>query len=569
MGAIGGSCHMEIRTRYLKEGIKKCSFYQYHYPKWKKTVQDLKQYRQAPYGKWAEWADCFLEVFQPVWEEAFKDDSPTKYWDIRSILLDANHEKHLFLTKMNQVGDGQLWREWVDLRLDSRAHEDESNDFRLLSVQVMLGKFYRLRTAVEDFQSHLIRDINILSDVLAIPSWLWADLLELDPKVADMLKDYVESLDGPLFTFTLDMDKRQADYYEKEQYQELLESLATNDLITVERMRPRLEGMRNFTEEHHYVCSLLYAIDDSLLVNALCPIERPFVVSSLCHMPMFQYDVKLFSKISQAGGLWAQIEVAHHLLSLLQERDLTSEFQSMLFEELTDVWELLFSHQDQLIYQWLLTICKPWDKVQERDISMLARSIGQALVDEGDELLFTYALKTWEPFLNGKTLEHLFMELNDYLYNNNHSDLLKGLHQGIIAIWLKKVLARYFNKKHATTYPITFLENPVIGALISQEKNPKRLAHSIKKILDRWDDIEIKWYRGPEREKAEKDALLMALLVFSHVSSNSPSPKETFDGLKERVLFLTCDRRNWERAEDNSLVQPSILAEIERAWVEE
>ena len=61
----------------------------------------------------------------------------------------------------------------------------------------------------------------------------------------------------------------------------------------------------------------------------------------------------------------------------------------------------------------------------------------------------------------------------------------------------------------------------------------------------------------------------MALLVFSHVSSNSPSPKETFDGLKERVLFLTCDRRNWERAEDNSLVQPSILAEIERAWVEE
>lgn len=568
MESIGGSSNMEIRAKFLNEGLKKWTFYQYHYPKWKQTLKEFEHNEQALNEKWITWADCFTKCFQPVWEKAFQKDSPTEYWDVRSTLKDADEAQQKFLYNMNQFGDAPIWEWWMELRFNGDRHENDNDEFCLLSIKTMIGLFHLIQSNESSTfeKDHLIKDMSILVEALAIPPWLWSDLLELEPTITDFLKTHIRGLKKPYFTFEVSV-QGDIKHHEKARYSELFKILERNDLLEIERLRHSFDGIQ-ILGQYYYVLMLLYSLDKNLLVDLLCPIEQPFVISNLCNTLMFKNDLELFSLISKVGGKWAQIEVANHLLGLLLERDLSSYFKPLLYDELTAVLQLLFSYHDQQIYQWLLDYFRPWEELPNNNIPMLAACIGNALVASECGSSFSKALKNWDPFIHRNKLEEFLIEIDKYFYNNGDHEMLKFLHQGIISVWIRMVLGRYFNKKYTNNIvPITFLENAAIRAISSQGKSPNRILRIITQLLNRIDAIETKWYRDSTIENAEKDALFMALLVFSYVLTNSSSTDSFKEDVKKRIFLKTRDQRNWKISKDDMLEKPFILESIEKAWV--
>lgn len=606
MGEIGGACHMAAENRYLEAHRKNWGYYQYHSSQWNLLLEKLDE-EIIHLQTWGSWFEGFVLFYSSVLSEqahfgqlfthSWRDGQKVKRFllDCHGLTDERNEEKeHYEVQRFLETSRMDLdpawieaWKSWLlsgwfpKLR-DQRFSSEEEKNFRLMALRLLLGGLFNLTKQADDTEmsqmDYRVKRLCLFAVFFDFPGWHWRALLNRIEGSKNILQRVLKqtinpNLDKPLIKLSISLHKEGKGTAEEQFFIQLQHAIKNEDVLAVDRMRMQIPMRRALlTGWIAAWLDLAYTIQPEWLAILVTPEEGPFIVESICAHPFFEHDLRLLQAIAERADIWGKIEIANHLLDLLNDRHQRLSYRLLIYNHLYQITKKLFELNRPDIVLWVFDRWLPWREnhtIRTTHINLLwlARVVGQALVHSGNPGLVRDLFRLWKPInLMDRRLEKVLIVVREEL--KNQEDLLDEWNQGLIRLWLWQILS-----KEGSEYlrqPVTMLENAVIPVLIDRYSKKGNLLTVMSWLCKRWDKLETGWFLSSKQEENRRKQIMAAILVgvfvFVNMTDSDSRDKPYHSNLFLKVYQIAMDERYWTN-HDRSFPpdKPFYVREIERA----
>ncbi|NSW84510.1 MAG: hypothetical protein HPY90_14955 [Syntrophothermus sp.] len=426
--------------------------------------------------------------------------------------------------------------------------------------------------------------------LLELPYVALRVVLQAQPQLLKLVQDSLaECLNNGLpFSYKLSLKTEARGTFEERALREYEEGLREEDLSKVSCLMKALRHQRMDYLHGPYavILALVYYCDRALFARLVAAAATPAFINLICQDPEFAFDLELLWKIAEHGGLWARVEVFHHLVDLLRacrevrlvpaekkEAALARAFRRLIAVYLGRVLILLVATKKPGLLGYILdTVSAVYLNPGDRfSLYFLGKYVGRSISLYLSEAALEQELAGWEPCRSAWGLMYLLYGAQAALEKRS-VELLCALNRVLLRKWLALVWKAYRDSAEhdASLLPFTALDLAVGNALAQRWKTRKNSVRFLKGLCRRLQAVEGIWLESSEAEERKKRALYAGILAHARAWALLP-PDEVVGPAVPAIDFVRgyiADRRNWERVpgRDNKLEMPSYFMEIQKAY---
>lgn len=390
--------------------------------------------------------------------------------------------------------------------------------------------------------------------------------------------------DGFSFNLKLSLKPEGRGTYEERALREYEEGLEEENVLKVSCLMRALRHQQ--IDYLHGPCAVVLALayycDQGLFSRLVATSATPVFINLICEDPEYAFDLEALWMIAENGGLWARVEVFHHLILLFgdcnkvvsglgeqKEVILSRAFRRLAAVYLGRVITLLLATKKTrllgYVFDAVLTIYQ--DSNDRFLLYFLGKYVGKGISLYLSKVALKRELAGWEPGRHSWGLMYLLYGAQVVLENES-VELMCVLNRALIGKWLALVWKAYRGLDEAdyVFLPFTALDLAVWKALAKRWKTKHRSLRFLNGICRRLRAVEGMWFGSSIAEEQRRKALYGGLLAHARAWSMLP-PDESISLAAPAIDFIRsyiADQRNWERVPggEDRLKMPSFFGEI-------
>lgn len=459
-----------------------------------------------------------------------------------------------------------FWFPYIDGKIETT---DEKCRFESLSL--IVSALHALANSDKNELSEVIEVCKLVS-ILDVPSWMIPELVDILPnknKLGPLFELATSSLSEPIVKSTI-TTLGNIPIHEQQFLGELNCAISEEDITRLDSLKRRMVHPPDLQDWVLHLLVLSYCIAPEYMVRLLTPSSSPFMVQVILDLPMFKWDLKLHSLISEHGSVWDRIEVIESLLELLRSQRKRLSYRLMLLSCIREALENSFQSHQQRILVLYLNKLPSIHNVGLTMIQWLGQCLGAALANQISSGQIETAFLEWNPYLSSNNVEYLLIAVRNEITDDQ---LLSSWDKAVSSIWLNLILKTYAaTEKKLFNSRITYLENVMIRIMSNRfSSSVYRLIGLIQIIMKKLDNIERKWHKNSQEHDLGLNALLNTLLIGIFTLANQNISNVRRLHVRHVILKakrIASDSRLWDFDRNtNQIVQPWELEEMERALV--
>lgn len=470
--------------------------------------------------------------------------------------------------------------------LSSRGGEQlgKEDPWKLRLVLGGLFHFAVLRTR------EALVELAAVFSLLELPYVALRVVLQAQPQLLKLVQDSLAEClkDGLPFSYKLSLKPEGRGTFEERALREYEEGLREEDLSKASCLMKALrhQHMDYLHGPYAVILALVYYCDQDLFARLVAAAATPAFINLICQDPEYAFDLELLWKIAEHGGLWARVEVFHHLIDLLRAcREVMLEpaekkgaaleraFRRLIAVYLGRVLILLLATKKLGLLGYVLdTVSAIYLNPGDRFLLyFLGKYVGRSIFLYFSEAVLEQELAGWEPGRSAWGLMYLLYGAQVVLEGAS-VELLRALNRVLLRKWLALVWKAYRDpaEHDASLLPFTTLDLAVGNALAERWKTRRNSVRFLKGLCRRLQAVEGIWFRSSGEEEQKKKALYAGILAHARAWTLLP-PEEVVDSAVPAIDFVRryiADRRNWDwvPGRENKLEMPSYFMEIQKAY---
>ncbi|MBE3581297.1 MAG: hypothetical protein IMW96_06645 [Thermoanaerobacteraceae bacterium] len=471
----------------------------------------------------------------------------------------------------------------VELSSDGGEQLGKEGCWKLKLVLGGLFHFARLRTR------EALVELAAVFCLLELPYVALRVVLQAQPQLPKLVQDSLAEClkDGLPFSYKLSLKTDARGTFEERALREYEEGLREEDLSKVSCLMKALRHQRMDYLHGPYavILALVYYCDRALFARLVAADATPAFINLICQEAQFAFDLELLWKIAEDGGLWARVEVFHHLIDLLRtccevrlvpsekkEAALERAFRRLIAVYLGRVLVLLLATKKPRLLGYVLDIVSavylnPNDRFL---LYFLGKYVGRSISLYLSEAPLEQELTAWEPCRSAWGLMYLLYGAQAALEKGS-GELLCALNRVLLRKWFALVWKAYRDPSHdASLLPFTALDLAVGNALAERWKTRQNSVRFLKGLCRKLQALEGIWFESSGAEEWKKRALYAGILAHARAWALLPPDKVVGPAVPaiDFVRRYIADQRNWERVpgRENKLEMPSCFMEIQKAY---
>lgn len=425
--------------------------------------------------------------------------------------------------------------------------------------------------------------------LLELPYVAWRVVLQAQPQLLNLVQDSLAEClkDGLPFSYKLSLRVDARGTFEERALREYEEGLREEDLSKVSYLMKVLRHQRMDYMHGPYavILALVYYCDRALFARLVAADATPAFINLICQEPQFAFDMELLWKIAEDGGLWARVEVFHHLIDLSRtccevrlvpaekkEAALERAFRRLIAVYLGRMLVLLLATKKPGLLGYVLdTVSAVYLNPSDRFLLyFLGKYVGRSISLYLSEAALEQELTAWEPCRSVWGLMYLLYGAQAALEKRS-GGLLRALNRVLLRKWFALVWKAYRDPSHdASLLLFTALDVAVGNALAKRWKTRQNSMRFLKGLCRKLQAVEGIWFESSGAEEWKKRALYAGILAHARAWALLPADEVVGPAVPaiDFVRRYIADRRNWERVPGmgNKLEMPSCFMEIQKAY---